>query len=92
MNELDCYARYMNDPRCEFCCNVRVGSVPIYYGVRNLSCVSYTCTALRDIPAGSELFISYGDDYWKAHQERWDMLSSDMQNNICSLDNVCFTH
>jgi hypothetical protein len=67
LNQSDCLARIMNDPRCDFCVNVKISSVPEYYVHGGMNYVSYDCYAARDMCVGAELCwgkISYGDAYW----------------------------
>jgi hypothetical protein len=83
-----CPAKFMNDPRCDFCVNVKISATPSHY---ISSHVYYECVASCYIYAGSELFVSYGSEYW-ASPARQHLLSDKMKRNVCSFDYKTCTH
>lgn len=57
----ECLARYMNDPLCDSCVNVKlVKEDRVVCGNK----ISYGCKIGGRINHGDELFISYGKEYW----------------------------
>ena len=56
-----CLARYMNDPLCDSCVNVKVVQEDRAICGND---ISYGCKVGSRINSGDELFISYGKEYW----------------------------
>lgn len=54
--EGSCYGRFINDPRNDHLVNARI----VMRGDKMV------VIALEEIKPGQEIFISYGEDYWKA--------------------------
>ena len=82
-------AQFINDPRCDTCCNVKIkGTDSIVYSVDNVQYIKYPVTALRTIAAGEELFLDYGNGFWR-DPSRSNLLTTDMQHGLCSFDRRC---
>ena len=81
--------RFINDPRCDSCVNAKIkyvdntGFGDEYFFPPDIAHSRYYIVAETDIDEGDEIFISYGQAYW---QKRWNSISLDMQNNICSFN------
>ena len=61
--ELTCFGRYVNDPRDSSkvnCCVVKLKRLKVAF-----------FRALRDIEIGEEIFIDYGQSYWKIRESKY---------------------